>query len=98
MELTLVRKADIDEISCAAAGGDVTAAELLRGVMSFEAGHRGKRCLTCDRMFKVECGPPGAFWVSSHIAIGICQTCAAKPDRQLRRIVKKYKIERLEND
>jgi hypothetical protein len=93
VELTLVRRADIDEISCAALQGDAVAAGLWRAVESFEGGCFGKSCLFCERPFRIQCSP-AAFWVSDKIAVGLCESCSAQPDRRLRRRVQKFEVQR----
>jgi hypothetical protein len=94
VELTLVRRADISEIMCAAYMGDTAAAKLLHAVRAFEDNHRGKRCVMCGKMFGIECARAAAWWVSDKIAVALCESCAARPDRQLRRRIQRYEIER----
>jgi len=93
VELVLVRQHDLPEIGEAALKGDAIAAGLWRAVESFERGCFAKGCIFCERPFRLQCSPV-AYWVSDRVAIGLCANCAAKPDRQLRRIIKKYEIER----
>ena len=92
MELTLVRAGDIPEIGEAALLGDATVATLWRAVQSFEAGCFAKGCIFCERPFRLQCSP-AAFWVSGKIAVALCESCAAQPDRKLRRRIQKYSIE-----
>jgi hypothetical protein len=92
VELTLVRCADVPAIATAARLGDAVALALLNAVHAFEAGWAGKQCLICERLFRIEAGPK-AFWISSNIAIGVCEDCAALSDRKLRRRLQKYSLE-----
>ncbi len=92
-ELTLVRAGDIAEIGNAALMGDTVAAGLWRAVESFEVGCFAKGCLFCERPFRLQC-QPGAYWISDKIAVGLCESCSAQPDRKLRRRISKYEIER----
>jgi hypothetical protein len=93
VELTLIRAGDVPSIGEAALLGDAVAAGLWRAVESFERGCFGKSCLFCERPFRIQCSP-AAFWVSDKIAVALCAECAAQPDRQLRRRIQKYEIER----
>jgi hypothetical protein len=92
MEFILVRIEDLPAITDAARLGDQVSAELSRAIRAFDAGWAGKQCLICERLFRIEAGPK-AFWISSNIAIGICEDCAALSDRKLRRRLQKYSLE-----
>jgi hypothetical protein len=94
MELVLVRRADVSEIMCTAYMGDKAAAKLLHAVRTFETNHRGKRCVMCGKMFGIECARAAAWWIGENLVIGVCSNCAAQPDRQLRRRIQKFELEK----
>jgi len=91
MELTLIRREDLQAIADAARLGDQVSAGLLHAVRSFQDQATGKECLTCFRRFGIDV-TPGAFWTGGGLAIGVCTDCARQSDRRLRRRVQRFTI------
>jgi hypothetical protein len=91
MELTLIRREDLQSIADAARLGDQVSARLLHAVQSFQDQATGKDCLTCSGRFGIDV-TPGAFWINDKIAIGVCTDCARQSDRRLRRRVQRFTI------